>query len=128
MRRRRSQLSRRNFLKYCQGASFAFLPAGLSSPLYSFLPQGKGALPNELQVHPQYLLKRGFEGVLRKVPAGFDDFITEKYQDQVVAVLAEWSSKLQQYPQDVTALAQKISENFRGNSLKAGQLRVINEE
>ena len=128
MRRRRSQLSRRNFLKYCQGASFAFLPAGLSSPLYSFLPQGKGALPNELQVHPQYLLKRGFEGVLQKVPAGFDDFITEKYQDQVAAVLGEWSSKLRQSPQDVSVLAQRLSASFRGNSFKAGQSRVVNHD
>ena len=95
--------------------------------LYSFLPQTKGVLPDELQVHPQYLLKRGFEALLRKVPAGFDGFITEKYQDQVAAVFSEWGSKLHQSPQDVTVLAQKMSSNFRGNSLKAGQSRVINE-
>ena len=122
------QLSRRKFLQYCQGASLTFLPSGIGfRSLYRFPLQEKAALPDELQLHPQYLMKRGIEAVLRKVPAGFDDFITEKYQDQVAAVFLEWSSKLMQSPQDVTALAQKMSPNFRGNSLSAGQLRTVNE-
>ena len=83
-------------------------------------------MPDELQVHPQYRLKRGFEAVLRKVTAGLDDFITEKYQDQVAGVLSEWSSQLRRAPQDVTVLAQRMSANFRGTALQAGQLRVVN--
>ncbi len=84
-------------------------------------------MPDQLQLHPQYLMKRGLEGVLRKVPAGVDEFITEKYQDRVAAVFLEWSSRLRQSPQDVTVLAEKTSPNLRGNSLSAVELRVVNE-
>jgi FimV-like protein len=106
----------------------AFFPSGTGfRALYPFAPQEKAALPDQLQLHPQYLMKRGIEGVLRKVPAGFDEFLTEKFQDRVAAVFLEWSSRLRQSPQDVAVLAEKMSLNLRGNSLSAGQLRVVNE-
>jgi tetratricopeptide (TPR) repeat protein len=105
-----------------------FLPSRTGfRALYPFAPQEKTALPDQLQLHPQYLMKRGIEGMLRKVPAGFDDFITEKYQDRVAAVFLEWGSRLRQSPQDVTVLAEKMSPNLRGNSLSAVELLVVNE-
>ena len=105
-----------------------FLPSRTGfRALYPFAPQEKTALPDKLQLHPQYLMKRGLEGVLRKVPAGVDEFITEKYQDRVAAVFLEWSSRLRQSPQDVTVLAEKTSPNLRGNSLSAVELLVVNE-
>lgn len=121
-------MSRRQFLQYCQGASLAFLPSGIPfRSLFPFFPQEKSALPDELQLHPQYRMKRGMEAVLRKVPAGFDDFLTEKYHDQAAVILAEWSSQLLQSPQDVTALAKVISADFLGSSLNVGESKILNE-
>ena len=65
---------------------------------------------------------------MRKVPAGFDDFVTEKYQDQIEAIFREWSLQLRQSPQDTAALSKVMSAGFLGSSLKAGQLRTTNEE
>src|ERR1700722_2177119 len=83
--------SRRKFLQYCQGAPLALLPSGF--PFRSFLPamgpparHGQAALPAELQLHPEYRLKRGIEAVLRKLPAGFDEFVNEKAQDRIAAI------------------------------------------
>jgi tetratricopeptide (TPR) repeat protein len=36
--------------------------------------------------------------VLRKVQAGFDDFVAEKYHDQVAAIFARWSAQLFKSP------------------------------
>jgi tetratricopeptide (TPR) repeat protein len=80
-----------------------------------------------LQLHPQYRLKRGIESVLRKVPAGFDEFVTEKYQDQVSAVLSEWSAELLESPQDTTALRRAMAPSFRANSLRSSQPQVVTE-
>jgi tetratricopeptide (TPR) repeat protein len=121
-------LSRRKFLQYCQGASLAFLPAGI--PFRSFLPfhsQGKPDGPGELQLHPEYRLKRGMEAVLRKVSAGFDEFVTEKYQDRIAAIFAEWSAQLLRSPQETAALAAVMSVGFLGSSLKAGELKTVND-
>jgi Flp pilus assembly protein TadD/peroxiredoxin len=73
-------------------------------------------------------LKRGAEAVLRKIPAGFDDFVMEKYQDQIAAILREWSSQLLRLPQDTAALAKVLSAGFLGSSLKADRQRSVHEE
>jgi len=53
------------------------------------------------------------------VQAGLDDFVTEKYQDQVADILTEWSSELLDSPQKTTALEKVMNPNFLGTSPKA---------
>jgi tetratricopeptide (TPR) repeat protein len=124
--------SRRKFLQYCQKASLAFLPAGI--PFRSFIPfsapllTGDDTLTSgELQLHPQYRLKRGIEAVLRKVPAGFDEFVNEKVHDRIAAVFAEWSAQLLRLSEQTSALARTMTPAFLGSSFAAGQVTTIND-
>ncbi len=99
----------------------AFLPSGI--PFRSFLPfvpplAAGESLPGELQLHPEYRLKRGIEAVLRKLPAGFDEFVNEKIQDQIAAIFAEWSAELLRSPEQTSALAKAMTLDFLGISLK----------
>jgi tetratricopeptide (TPR) repeat protein len=57
------------------------------------------------------------------VPAGFDEFVTEKYQDQVAAIFSEWSSQLLQSSRELTALVRVMSADFSGQSLNNGKLQ-----
>jgi tetratricopeptide (TPR) repeat protein len=70
---------------------------------------------------------RGIEAILRKVPAGFDEFVSEKYQDHVAAVLREWSSQLLQSPQNTAALEKIISSDFFGESPKPSAWKPVHE-
>jgi tetratricopeptide (TPR) repeat protein/peroxiredoxin len=113
-------LGRREFLVCsCQGASLAFLPAGLGLRLFEPL-RSQAPLPgsNDFHVHPHYRTPRDLEAVLRKVPAGSDDFVTEKYHEQVAAVFREWSSELLESPQKTDALEKVLTANFLGASPK----------
>jgi tetratricopeptide (TPR) repeat protein len=65
--------------------------------------------------------------MLRKVPAGFDDFVTEKYQDHVAAVLHEWSSELLQNSQSTAAIEKIVATDFSGQSLNPGGGKPVNE-
>jgi tetratricopeptide (TPR) repeat protein len=56
--------------------------------------------------------------MLRKVPAEFDEFVAEKCQDLIAAVLTDWSSQLRQSPQNTAALEKTISADFSGASPK----------
>jgi len=98
-------------------------------PLQFFTHFGGDAKPGlpELQLHPEYRVKRGADAILRKVPAGFDDFITEKYHDQIEGVLREWSSQLLASPQDTNAIRKVMSANFQGRSLKPSAEQVAYE-
>jgi len=121
-------ISRREFLQYCQAAPIAFLPAAISpfpfAPLYS--PE-KSNLTGEFHVHPRYRMPRGIEAILRKVPAGFDEFITEKYQDHIAAVFSEWSSQLLQSPQNTAVLEKIIATDFSGESPKPSAWKPVYE-
>jgi tetratricopeptide (TPR) repeat protein len=57
--------------------------------------------------------------VSRKVQSGFDEFITEKYQDQVTKILNEWGSQLRESPQKTAALERAMTSNFLGASPSA---------
>jgi tetratricopeptide (TPR) repeat protein len=95
------------------------------------LPVADAALPaavGELQIHPQYRVRLGIEEVLQKVPAGFDQFINEKYQDEIAAILNNWSTQLRTSPQEFAAIRNAMAPGFAGSSLRPSQLRVTCED
>jgi len=83
-----------------------------------FLSQEPIPALNEFHVHPHYRTPRDLDAVLRKVPAGYDHFVTEKYHDQVAAILRAWSSELLESPRKTAALEKAMTSNFAGGSPK----------
>src|SRR6266478_5784614 len=120
-------LSRRKFLvQYCQTASLAFLPAGLGLPsFYPFCVPTTLPGSRDFHLHPQYRAQRDLDTVLRKVQAGFDEFITEKYQDQVAKILREWGFQLLESPQKTAALEKVMTPNFSGASPSAAAAQPV---
>jgi tetratricopeptide (TPR) repeat protein len=120
-------LSRRKFLlQYGQGASVAFLPAGLVLPSFGrFFSQSAPPQSGEFHVHPHYRAQRELDAVLKKVQPGFDEFITEKYAAQVEATLRQWSSQLLDSPQKTAAIEKVMSSSFYGTSPKATESRLV---
>jgi tetratricopeptide (TPR) repeat protein/thiol-disulfide isomerase/thioredoxin len=114
-------LSRRKFLlRYWQGAPLAFLPTGLGFPFCNYLcPREAPPSPSEFHVRPQYRAERGIDALLKKVRAGSDAFVTEKYHDQIASVLRAWSSELLESPQKTAALENAMTPDFLGASPRA---------
>jgi tetratricopeptide (TPR) repeat protein/peroxiredoxin len=121
---------RRDFLiQFCQGASAAVIPAGLRGfrfpSLYGIDSTNLDASSHEFHLHPHYRMPRSVDALLLKTQAGLDDFITEKYADQIAAILAQWSSGLLQSPRDVKAIEKVLLPNFLGGGLKPDESRVL---
>jgi tetratricopeptide (TPR) repeat protein/peroxiredoxin len=76
-------------------------------------------------LHPQYRSQREIEDVFRTVRPGFDEFVTEKYAEQIAAIFRDWSSQLLESPLSTAALANAMSENFSGVSPEAAQTQVV---
>ena len=85
------------------------------------------ALPSkgEFHLHPHYRAQRPLDALLLKTQAGLDDFITEKYQDQISAILAEWSSSLLRSPKEVEAIKKFLTPDFLGSSLRPVDSRLV---
>jgi tetratricopeptide (TPR) repeat protein/peroxiredoxin len=91
---------------------FALPPACSSDSPFSSSSDG------EFRLHPHYGAQRPLDATLRKTQAGLDDFVAEKYHDQIAAILAEWSSSLLQSPQEVHAIAKALAGGFSGSPLR----------
>jgi tetratricopeptide (TPR) repeat protein len=123
-------LHRRNFVaRFCQGAGATLIPArlwGLSFPGFDSLPsRGDLVASAEYQLHPHYRSERPLDATLWKVQAGLDNFITEKYADQIAAILAEWSAGLVRSPQEMQAIAKVLTADFSATSLQPVESRVV---
>jgi tetratricopeptide (TPR) repeat protein/peroxiredoxin len=121
---------RRDFLIKCaEGAAAAVVPASLRGSAFSFahLPVSRSAQPStsEFHLHPHYRAKLPIEATLLKTQAGSDQFVTEKYHDQVAAILATWSAGLLADPQNVQPVEKSLSVDFSGASFRGGESRLI---
>jgi tetratricopeptide (TPR) repeat protein len=90
-----------------------------------FLESDSGVADAEFHLHPHYRAQRPVDGTLLKTQAGLDDFVTEKYHDQIAARLAEWSSSLLQSPLSVQALETVLGPEFSGSSLRPVESRLL---
>ncbi len=104
-------LSRRELIQGIGFAPFLFRPAPLfGSP---FFPGPREPLANEplapgfaeRRLDPRYPEKSPLADILRFVPPGSDDYITEKYAVEIESLLNRWGQELKASPHDLAALA-----------------------
>jgi tetratricopeptide (TPR) repeat protein/thiol-disulfide isomerase/thioredoxin len=122
--------SRRDFLiRCCQGASAALVPAGLRGLTFPFAyAPDASTLPSpagEFHLHPHYRAQLPLEATLLKTQAGLDNFVTEKYHDQIAAILAEWRAGFLESPQDVRAVERILTPDFSGASFRPVESRLV---
>jgi len=118
---------RRDFLRWCcQGASAALIYPGLPGLASPFARDSqKLGSPGEFHLHPHYRSQLPIEATLLKTQAGFDQFVTEKYQDRIAAVLADWSAGLLGDSQDMRAVERILAPGFSGASFQPVESRLV---
>ena len=131
---------RRDFLaRCCLGLGATFIPAGLRGwashtwashalgvqsqpPVESGVSQSSSG---EFQLHPHYRSPRPLDATLARTQAGSDAFITERYADQIAAILRKWSAGLIESPRQLQPVAAVLAANFSGTSLRPAQSKVV---
>lgn len=89
---------------------------------------GATALTLDDRVIPHYRQKPPLEDLLAKVEPGSDPFISEKYAEQIGAILARWTAALRFSPPDLGAISLSLAPDLRAASLRPvqhQQLRAI---
>ncbi|HUO33752.1 MAG TPA: tetratricopeptide repeat protein [Candidatus Acidoferrum sp.] len=90
--------------------------------------QASALTPAEFHVRPQYRQPGALDSLLAKVRAGSDEFVTEKYQDQIVAMLRVWSAQLLESPQKTTAIEASMTPDFSASSAEPTELQPLRVE
>jgi tetratricopeptide (TPR) repeat protein/peroxiredoxin len=128
--RRDAHRSRREFLlQCCRAASAALIPTGLRgltfSSNYSFETGGSLLSEGEFHLHPHYRAEMPLDAALLKTQSGLDVFVTEKYQDKIAAIFAEWNLALLKSPQDLQAVEKALAADFSASSLRPAESRRV---
>jgi Tfp pilus assembly protein PilF/peroxiredoxin len=122
-------LARREFLiRFSQGLGATLIPSGLwNLGLSPRLIAVQNALPTgtPFQFHPHYRSERPLDAIMQKVQSGSDEFITEKYADQVAAVLGRWSEDLLRYPTNSQSIVKILAPDFTGTSLQPTESQIV---
>ena len=79
----------------------------------------------DFHLHPKYRAQLPLEPTLLKTKAGLDEFVTEKYHDQIAAILGEWSTGFLVSPQDVHAVERILAPDFSGASFRPVESRSV---
>ena len=66
--------------------------------------------------------------MLAKVKAGSDIFVSEKYHDQLAAILAQWRAHLLQSPGNLGAIERVLTTDFAGTSLSPSESRIVRQD
>ena len=118
-------LRRREFLqRFSQTAGAGLIAARL--PFLGAVDFLATAGP-QFQFHPHYRSERPLDSTLRKLPAGADQFLTEKYAEEISDVLSRWSLGLRQSPGDASPISNALAGEFSGASLLPGEWQVIRD-
>ena len=125
-------LRRREFIiRFCQGAGAALIPSylwGLTfPPVRASESRNSSVSDPTFHLQPHYRSGRPLDATLLKVQAGRDDFVTERDAGQISAILAQWSASLLQSPRDTRAIAEALTADFSGASLKPAESRVVRQ-
>ncbi|HLV88654.1 MAG TPA: FG-GAP-like repeat-containing protein [Candidatus Sulfotelmatobacter sp.] len=122
--------SRREFLiSFSQGTASTLIPNQLwrllsSTPLaFQTEPSSKP----HFQFHPQYRTERPLESTLARVRTGFDEFLNEKYADEIGEILAGWRTALLRSC-DSQFIEPFVAENFSGVSPQPISSRLIRSD
>src|SRR5271157_2816348 len=108
------QLPRRNFL--IRSLALPFL-GRLHAQETSLVDAG-------FHLHPHYRAQTALDATLLKTKAGLDDFVSEKYHDQIAAILAEWRAKLLASPMGLQGIEQALAPSLSNTALPA-QSRIV---
>ena len=108
-----------------------FLPAPFySSPFRELIARTSGNdAPAfdfaDFHVTPHYPAKSPLDDVLRKVPPGSDEYITEKYAFEIMRLLNDWSRALKVQPPSLDVLAKFLDASLQGSSLTPSQQNTL---
>ena len=118
-------LARRDFLIDCGQTALLLGPALYATAYNSRTPYGEAA---EFHLHPHYRERSPLEVVLNKRRAALDDFVAEKYHDQIAVILEQWSANLLQASNRTQAIQNVLANDFRGCLTAAFGIQVAAPE
>ena len=127
-------ISRRTFLKGMRWTPWVFLSSGIHvlslRPLFESTARARSAAAHiaDLRLAPHYPTKSPLDDLLRLVPPGSDEYITEKYAAEIAHLLSDWAAKLKVAPPALDVPAKFLHPNIHGNEFSHPEVRSVRSD
>jgi len=120
--KQKRKVSRRAFLGGLSYVPLLFVPAPIESGrLRALAPRVLGEPPSlpfsEYRLTPHYPAKWPLDDILRYVPPGSDEYVTEKYADEIAQLLGQWALELKSEARSSKQLEKILAPSLRAASL-----------
>src|SRR4029077_4636655 len=127
---KKHKVSRRTFLGAMRWAPLLYLPAPLHSAFRSLSPktleeQAPSFPLTDFRLTPHYPARSPLDDVLRYVPPGSDEFVTEKYAAEIAQHLEEWSGEMPSNPVSLNVLSRLLDPALEAASLVPTQEKTL---
>src|ERR1035437_4989558 len=115
--------SRRTFLKQMRWAPVLFVPAPIHNPLFrTGLQEIATAQASKFpfadaRFTPHYPAKSPLDDILRRAAPGTDEYVTEGYAFELMALLEEWSQHLRVEPPAKATMSTFVDSSIQSTSL-----------
>lgn len=120
----RRLFSRRTLLK-----SFGWAPVLLRpAPFFATLRPAPQAAAFDFagsRFVPHYPVESALADILKRVPPGSDEYVTEKYATEIEALFRRWANDLIQSPQNHRSMAEMLDSSLQATSLDSAQARTV---
>ncbi len=119
----KGSFSRRSFLRGMQWAPLLFLPApihGIFFPSVGREPPGDRNVNfpfADFRLTPHYPAKSPLEDLFSRVVSGSDEYVTEKYDFEIMRLLGEWGQALKSSPPGLAVVAKFLDASIESSSL-----------
>ncbi|HXA68534.1 MAG TPA: tetratricopeptide repeat protein [Bryobacteraceae bacterium] len=113
-------LRRRSFL--IRSLAIPFLPR-LDAQDASL--QDASLVDGGFHLHPHYRAQTALDATLLKTQTGLDEFITERYHDEIAAILSNWTANLLDSPKKLQAIEKVLAPGFMGSSPQPTESRIV---
>lgn len=127
-------LSRRAFL----GLTGSLIPSLAPAPLRGALPSRAAPLDlhtgvntpplSDLRLSPRYRAKSPLDDIFRYIDPGSDEFISEKYAEEIEGIVGKWSALLTNSPSNVSEIGVFLAPSFQGCTLQPSQIQQLRSE
>ncbi|PYV41153.1 MAG: hypothetical protein DMG06_18030 [Acidobacteria bacterium] len=89
---------------------------------------GTETLAVDYRLHPHYRVQSPLDEVIGKIEAGLDAFVTEKYAEEIEAILNGWSTALRPSPRDFQAIAKVLAPFIEASRLRPAEEQCLRSE
>ena len=84
--------------------------------------------PSDIRLSPHYRARSPLEDIFRYIDPGSDEFLSEKYAEEIEAIVRRWTALLTASPSNASEIEVFLAPSFQGSTLRPSREEQVRSE